>query len=151
MHVFVGGSFVLSTGIENTSKGGAILLGMGVDERVRVARNARVEEERAGLISAKTVIEHVVTTKVASSLGFPIRLEILDRVPVAVDEDDVAIELVGSSPRARDYDQRDEDSPVEGGLRWEFELGAGEEREVTFEYKMVFSAKEEIMGGNRRE
>ena len=149
--VFVGGSFVLSTSMGNTSRGGSITLGMGVDERVRVARNARVEEDQIGLLSSKTVVEHHVRTEIRSGLGFPIQVEVLDRVPIARDEGSVAVELESSRPKASDYDQGEENRPVEGGLRWSFELGAGEEREVSFTYKMVFSAKEEIVGGNRRE
>lgn len=149
--IFVEGSFLLSTVLENIDKGGDMVVGLGVDERVRVARNARMEEAKEGfLIQNKTSLLHNVSIELSSSLGFEAKVELLDRVPVT-DDKDIDIELNSSDPAHKDYDQAEEGAAVRGGMRWWLTLEPGAKRQVEFNYTITISSKEELVGGNRRE
>lgn len=149
--VFVEGSFLLSTVLENIDKGGDMVVGLGVDERVRVARNSRMEEAKEGfLIQNKTSLLHNVTIELSSSLGFEAKVELLDRVPVT-DDKDIDIDLGSSEPAHQSYDQAEEGAAVRGGMRWWLNLAPGAKRQVEFNYTITISSKEELVGGNRRE
>jgi hypothetical protein len=150
VEVYAEGSLVTTTACERVGPGGTLRVGLGVDERIRVARNARVAEEGAGLFRGKREILHEVDIELRSGLGFAATVEVLDRVPVTHD-DDVAVELIESTPEAESYDQSDEGRPIRGGLRWQLELPAGQEEQVSYSYHIRLRAKDEIVGGNRRE
>ena len=151
MDVFVEGSFLLSTTLSTIDVGADMLVGLGVDERIRVARNATMEELKEGfLIQNKTALVHKITTELSSSLGFDARVELLDRAPVT-DDRDVHIELGPIDPAHEPYDQAEQGQAVRGGMRWWIELPAGAKRKVRFHYTITISSKEELVGGNRRE
>jgi hypothetical protein len=40
---------------------------------------------------------------------------------------------------------------VRGGLIWQLPLSAAGETSIQFSYRLTFSAKDEIVGGNRRD
>ncbi|MCU0687118.1 MAG: DUF4139 domain-containing protein, partial [Polyangiaceae bacterium] len=148
--VFVEGALLTTSEIGAVDRGGVVALGLGVEERVRAARNARVEETSAGLLGGSSAIEHVVTIDLTSSLGAATPVEIIERVPVS---DDKGVEVVslGQTPPAEAYDQAERGHPVRGGLRWKLELPPGAKQRVEFRYRVTLSAKSEVVGGNRRE
>jgi hypothetical protein len=147
--VFVDDGLLTTSTIGLVDTGGDILLGLGVEERVRVARNARAEERTAGLLGGSAVVDHEVTMELRSSLGRPITVEVIDRVPVSSDDDlDVSSE---STPPHETYDQKERGAPVKGGVRWLVPIGAGGKATVTLRYRLKLPAKSEVVGGNRRE
>jgi hypothetical protein len=147
--VFVDGALVLTAPVGAVDRGGSILLGLGVEERIRVARNARVEEASAGLLGGSTVVEHTVTVDLRSSLGRPVEVELRERIPVTDDNDlDVT---TSSKPVGEEYDQSDRGAPVRGGMRWKVPLAAGGKAQVELRYKLKLPGKSEVVGGNRRE
>jgi hypothetical protein len=109
-----------------------------------------VEEETAGLLGGTTVVNHLITIDVASSLASPIDLEIVDRVP-DTDDRDVEIKLVSSVPQATKYTQAERGSPVRGGLSWRLSIPKGGKGQVEYKYRVAFSSKSELVGGNRRD
>jgi uncharacterized protein (TIGR02231 family) len=148
--VFLDGALITSTEIGAVDRGGMLLLGLGVEDRLRVARNARVEESSAGLLGGSTVVDHHVTVDITSSLGVPVAVEILERVPVT-DDKDISIKRTAADPEPEAYDQADIGSPVRGGLRFRADVAAGGKAKVTYSYRVKLPAKNEIVGGNRRE
>jgi hypothetical protein len=95
-----------------------------------------------------------VHISVASSLGVEAPLEVLDRVPVADDQLEakaLEVKLVSTTPKAEPYDQAERGRPVRGGLRFKLVVPPGGKAEAELKYKLVFSNKDEIVGGNRRE
>ena len=150
LDVFVEGSFLLATQLDHVDRGGNIIVGLGVDDRIKVARNVRVDEENIGLLGGKTAVGHTVTIDVSSNLPFSSTVEVIDRVPVTY-QDHLEIEDIETSPQAKVYSQKREGQPIKGGRRWKVKLGQGEETSLELKFKLVFSAKEEIVGGNRRE
>ena len=150
LDVFVEGSFLLSTTVEHVDRGGEITVGLGVDERLQVARNVRVTEEHQGLLGGKTAVDHTVTLEVSSTLGFDAHVELLERVPVSID-DHIDVEELEHQPAPEPYDQLPDGPRLQGGRRFELELEPGGTAHATLHYRITLSSKSEIVGGNRRD
>ena len=147
--VFVEGVLLTTTSLGEVGKGGTIALGLGVEDRLRVARNARTDEQSAGLLGGATTVDHRVTIDLRSSLGRPVTVEVIDRVPVS-DDDDIEITR-GGKPAPEPYEQVERGAPVRGGLRWRVPLAPGGQASIEHTYRVKLSARNEIAGGNRRE
>jgi hypothetical protein len=148
--VYVEGSLLLTSEIDRIDVGGEMTVGLGVEDRIRVARNARVDESSAGLLGGSSVVDNEITIDLTSSLGREARVEVADRLP-ATDDDDLAITLVSSKPAHAEYDQKERGSPIRHGLRWVVPLDPSGKSQIVFRYKLSFPSKSEIAGGNRRE
>ena len=123
----------------------------GMDEdRLRVARNARVEEETSGLLSGTSVVKHAITVELKSMLGSPARVEVVERVPVS-DDTGVRVETALARPEPKPWKPDDQVPPLRGGLLFPVEVPAGGKAKVELSYVLSFSAKSEVVGGNRRE
>src|SRR5262249_18535541 len=117
----------------------------------RAARNARAEESSAGLLGGKTAIDHVVTIDLASSLGYPAQVEVLDRLPIS-DEKSIEVSILSARPKPDPYDQAARGHPVRGGgLGWEGGGGGGANPTLALGCRLALPAKSEVVGGNRRE
>ncbi|MBX3473092.1 MAG: mucoidy inhibitor MuiA family protein [Planctomycetes bacterium] len=148
--VFMDGALVITSGIQAVDRGGAIRVGLGEEQRVRVARNVRVKEESKGLMGGKTIVDHTVTLEAASSLAGEVEVEVVDRLPVT-DDKDIEVALTRSEPKPEKYDQSDRHSHVRGGLKWKLKLPAGGKQKAEYEYRITLASDHEIVGGNRRE
>ncbi|HEX2571688.1 MAG TPA: DUF4139 domain-containing protein [Polyangia bacterium] len=154
--VYVDGSLLGVTQIEQVDRGGLVRVGLGVEERIRVARNTRTSEDSAGLLGGSTVVEHEISIDLVSSLGREARIEVLERMPVT-DEKALHVELLSARPAgepsepAKPYDQADRGAPVRGGLRWRVTLPPGGKTTLVLRYRLTLPSKNEIVGGNRRE
>ena len=96
--IYVEGSLLLTAPLSPTDRGGTLRVGLGVEERIKVARNATVKEDTAGLLRGSTSVEHSIAIDLVSSLSAPIDLELVERSPVS-DLEDLEIELLGSDPK----------------------------------------------------
>ena len=150
VEVFLDGALLTTSSLGFVDRGGRLHLGLGVEERLRVARNARVEEGSAGLLGGSTTVDHHVTIDVASSLGHPVAIEVLDRIPVTSDKD-IEIKLVSSKPTSAKITQAERGHPVRGGLAWSITVSPGEKQRIEMVYRVTLPAKNELVGGNRRE
>lgn len=150
VEVLIDGALVALTRLSYTDRGGVISIGLGVEERVRVARNTRIEEGTAGLLGGSTTVDHTITTELSSALGRKITVEVIDRIPVS-DDKDVEIKLLASSPQPSPYTQADLGQPVRKGLRWDVEVAPGGKAKIEHRYRITLPSKMEIVGGNRRE
>ena len=89
--------------------------------------------------------------ELASRLSAPVDVEVRERVPVkANEEEDLDIVDVVAEPEWEKWTQ-DEVDPLEGGRLWRLTLPAGEQRKLSFGYTVKIDAKNELVGGNRRE
>ncbi|MFO0586841.1 MAG: DUF4139 domain-containing protein [Polyangiaceae bacterium] len=150
VEVLIDGALVALTRLSYTDRGGSISIGLGVEDRLRVARNTHVEEGSAGLLGGSTTVEHTVTTEIASSLGRAIKVEIVDRLPVS-DDKDVEIKSLAASPPTTPYTQAELGHPVRKAFKCEVEVPAGGKAKAEWRYRVTLPAKMEIVGGNRRE
>jgi uncharacterized protein (TIGR02231 family) len=148
--LFVDGALLTTTALAATGPGGKVVLGLGVEPRVRIARNVRVEEGSGGLLGGTTTIDHFVTVDLTSSMGHPSAIELYERLPVT-DEKEVVVELRAAQPAPARYDQADRGKPVRGGLKWTLSLAGAATQRVEYCYRVSVPAKSEIVGGNRRD
>lgn len=147
--VYVDGSLLVVAAIEHIDRGGTLRVGMGVDERLRVARNVRAKEDTAGLLGGDTIIDHTVSIELSSALGSPALVELIDRIPVT-DEKTVEVTPRGARPEPERFTQAERGAAVRGGLRWEVIVPAGGRSAVEFGYRLTIPSKNELVGGNRR-
>jgi len=151
--VFLDGALMTTAQLAFVDRAGWIRLGLGVEERLRIARNARVEEGTSGLLGGSAVIDHAVTIDLASSLGKKVTVEVLERVPVT-DDKDVEIKLTYSRPEHTRYTQvasGERGDPLRRGLRFTVDVPAGDKARIELGYRVTLPARNEIVGGNRRE
>lgn len=150
VEVFMDGALLTTSAIAAVDRGGSILLGLGIEDRLRVARNVRAQEKGAGLLGGSTAVEHEVAIDLTSALGQAVTVEVIDRVPVS-DDKEVAIEAPGGKPPGEAYDQAERGMPIRGGRRWRVPVPAGGKARIEFGYTITLPAKSEIVGGNRRD
>jgi hypothetical protein len=148
--VFLDGALLATMILDFVDRAGFIHLGLGVEERIRVARNARVEESTAGLLGGSAVVDHAVTVELSSSLGQKATVEVLERVPVT-DDKDVDVKVTYARPEAERYTQAERGSVLRRGLSFKVEVLAGAKAKIELGYRVTLPAKSEIVGGNRRE
>ncbi|HUH04512.1 MAG TPA: mucoidy inhibitor MuiA family protein [Kofleriaceae bacterium] len=153
--VYIGGDFLLTSSIDFTPARGAIDLGLGVEQAIKVSRNTHYREESAGLIGGSLELRHQVVIDVQNNLGAPASIEVRERIPVLrEDEDDIKLAIGPVSPSWEPYEQADESASeptLRGGYRWHLEVPAGGKQQLRAEYEVKISAKHELVGGNRRE
>ena len=148
--VYVEGSLLTTASIDHIDRGGTLRVGMGVEDRLRVARNVRSEEDTAGLLGGSMVVTHTVTIELSSALGQPSTVEVLERLPVSEDKS-MTVEFLGSRPEASPYTQAERGAPIRGGLQWRVPLAAAGRAKIEYQYRITFPARTEIVGGNRRD
>ena len=149
--IYLEDEFLVMSPIRTVPAGAELKIGLGIEEALKVARNAHFDEEKAGLLGGSATLAHKVEIEVASRLAVPARVEIRERVPVKDDENrDVEITVAEAVPPWEDFDQADT-SRIKGGKRWRFSLGAGEVKKISYTYTLKIDAKNEVVGGNRRE
>ena len=148
--VTVDGVHRLTAELEDTPPGAPVRLGLGVDESVKVARHVTFTEEDVGLVRGRRRLQTGIRIEVANRRADPIRLEVRDRVPVAVPGDDqVTVRDERSepawSPWPGDHDE------LAGGRRWTVDLPAAADTTLTASYTVDVASGHELAGGNRRE
>lgn len=148
--IFLDGALLRTSELGFVDRGGSMRLGLGVEDRLRVARNARVDESTAGLLGGSLVVDHAITIELASSLARPVRVEVLERVPIS-DFSDVEVKITHTRPEPQKYTQAERGSPLRRGLSFTVELPAGDKAKIELGYRVTLSAKNEIVGGNRRD
>ena len=148
--IFIDGEFAANSDLSRVDQGGKIRLGLGVEERVQVRRNARYEEASQGFLKGRRALDHSIEIGLRSGLGHSITVEVVDRVPVT-DDDNVDVELLSESPASIEFDQADLGQPIRGGRQWTVELASGGAQEIRFDYRVQIRSRDELIGGNRRE
>ncbi len=153
--VYLGGDFLLTTSVDFTPAGAELVLGLGVEQAVRVARNTRFSEDSAGLLGGSRRLLHAIDIEARNLLERPVQLEIRERIPVVSEgEDGVEIREVVAEPAWEPWAPFPDDpgrDALEGGHRWRVRLEPGAVRKVTARYEVRISSKHELVGGNRRE
>ena len=154
--VYLGGEFLTTNRLEATPPAGTLELGLGVEQGIKVARNARFREETAGLMGGSLELRHELEIEVRNNLDRNVQLEVRERVPVVPEDQQDDIKLTASSfdPRWEDFTQKldnKEHEELQGGKRWTLELGAGQSQKLKASYEIRISSRNELVGGNRRE
>lgn len=148
--VLVDGRLELTTGWTGSAGRGQLRIGLGAEDRLKVARNVRYQEESAGLFGGSRRITTRIDVVVASALPTPARVELLDRIPVPAERETLAVEITESSPVAEAW-KGEPDAPAPKGLRAQrVEVPPGGEARAILAYAVTLGAKDELVGGDRR-
>ncbi|MEZ4339955.1 MAG: DUF4139 domain-containing protein [Sandaracinaceae bacterium] len=149
--VFVGGDFLMTSRLEEVPEGGVLRLGLGVEQRLKVSRNARFSEKSGGLMGGKLDLLHAVEVELENHLPREALVEVRERLPtIADDEDDIKIEEGAVDPPWEVWEP-DEQPELAGGRRWRLTIPPSEKRTLSAAYAIRIASKHELVGGNRRE
>jgi len=147
--VYWGADYLVTGRLATTAPKARLALHLGVEPSLKVARNVRHKESQSGLIGQQTLYEDEIGIEVESHLPKPVRLEVIERLPVT-DDERLKISLKEISPPAEEYKQAERGSPVEGGRRWRLEIQPGQKERCLLRYQLELPGKTEIVGGGRR-
>jgi hypothetical protein len=153
--VFDDGVYLLTSDLDGVPAGGRLELGLGVDPKVKAARNTDYREEQSGMLRGSLKLEHEIEVEVTNHASRAIDLEIRERIPVVRDgDDDIELTVLRTEPRWEAWSP-EPDGPgaprLTGGHRWRFAIPPGETRKAVAAYAIRIAAKHELVGGNRRE
>jgi hypothetical protein len=141
--------YLLTTQMPATPPGAEVTLGLGVEQAIKIARNATFTEQAAGLLGNRLDLVHDVAVDLKNNLPRAITVEVRERVPVKrKDDDDIEIDLGPVEPAWESWTQ---DDSLQGGHRWKVDVGPGASRTLKARYTVRISAKQQLVGGNRRE
>ena len=147
--VYVDGSLELTAAWRGTPGRGHLEMGLGVEDRIRVIRNTRHDEESAGMFGGSRRLLTEVEVEVASSLSREVRVEVCERVPVA-GEDDVRVELRDCDPAPLEWAGTRDGPILRGGKVQTLTVPAGGKTRALLRYAITLGSREEIVGGDRR-
>jgi len=149
--VFVGGDFLMTSSLEEVPEGGVLRLGLGVEQRLKVSRNARFSEKSGGLMGGKLDLLHGVEIEIENLLPREADVEVRERLPVIrEEEDDIRIETGEVSPPWTEWEP-EEQPDLEGGHRWRVNVPPSAKQVLRASYSIRIASKHELVGGNRRE
>jgi uncharacterized protein (TIGR02231 family) len=140
--VFVGDEFVGRAQLPLTPPGGELQLAFGADDRVKIERRmVERKHETAGIVSKDDVYRYRTLTKVKNLYATPVKVRVLDLVPVSRDEIIEVKLLEGTTAPTGPGDA------ARPGVRThEVELKPGEERSIDLRYEVRFPRGQAIAG-----
>ncbi len=152
VEVHVGGEYVLTTILPSVAPGGRFLLGLGVEQAIKVARNTRFDESRSGeKVVAMTELTHTIEVELVNHLAREVDCEVRERIPQPADGAEVVVEELEVEPPWEIYTQAERNHELWGGRRWRVTIGAGGAETLRAGYVVKIYANNELVGGNRRE
>lgn len=150
--VYVGGDYVLTTALPTVAARGELKLGLGVEQAIKIARNARYQETRTGEgVVAMLELVHDVDIDIVNHLGRAIDIEVRERIPVPAQNAEVQVDERSVSPPWETYTQEERDAVIVGGRRWLQSVAAGNTTTLKARYVLKLFSNSEVAGGNRRE
>lgn len=152
VEVYVGGEFVLTTVLPTVAAKGEFLLGLGVEQAIKCARNTRFEEKRSGSkVVATNDLWHSIEIELVNHLDRSAECEVRERIPQPDQDAEVVVEEAEVKPPWEAYTQEELGAPLRGGRRWKVVVPAGRALKLEAKYAVKIYANNEIVGGNRRE
>lgn len=138
--LFRDGAFVGNGAIGFTNAGREIVLGFGVDDRVRVTRTALDRlTGSTGILSTRTTETRSFRITVENLHEQPMTVTVYDRMPYAEDERIVVERLPeATDPTAEDVDDR------RGVLAWSYLYQPGESRDIRNAYQVSWPSNESV-------
>ena len=149
LDVFIGNDYLSTTPLATAPAGALIEPALGVEPRIKVARNVTHRQREAGFLSSKTVYEDEVRIALRNGLAHSASVRVLEQLPVTK-EKKLEVELLAERPAAAPYTQQERGAPIHGGRCFELEVPAGAEAQCLLHYALSLPEKSEIIGGGRR-
>jgi len=150
--IYVDGQYILSKTIDTVPPRGQMELALGVEQAIKVARNTSFKEVRSGLsLVSFNELRHSIHIAIANRMGRVAKIEIRERIPIPQTDVKVDVNVTQVTPEWAKYEQEERNVPIKGGYRWQIEVPAGGERELTADYTIKTFVDNELVNGNRRE
>ncbi len=150
LEVYVGRDFLLSTDLATVAPRGKIKLGLGVEPAIKVARNTDFGEQVTGLMRGSLDLRHEIRVEIANNRAEAVDVEVRERLPTVRDkEEDIRVEVLSVEPRWEPYEQ--DETKLLGGHLWRVVVEPGAKTKLEASYVVRIAAKNELVGGNRRE
>jgi uncharacterized protein (TIGR02231 family) len=109
-----------------------VRLGFGADDKVKIERTVVSRNEGStGLIVSSKVDERSFKTSVRNGHDFPVKVAIVDQVPVS-ETSDIAVEMLPSTTPPTTTNLRDK----RGVLEWAFEAKPGEAKDINLAWRV---------------
>jgi len=148
--IFAGGNYTATGRIKFTAPKGIIKLGLGVEQRIKVARNIKFEEEATGIVGSNIKLEHSVILEIRNLLDKIIKIQVRERIPISdLKPEDIKITISNTTPVWKKYDPSE--YSLRGGYYWDLEIGPSKTAALKADYSITISSKNELVDGNRRE
>jgi uncharacterized protein (TIGR02231 family) len=131
--IYRDGVFVGRGHMAAASKDETVRLGFGADDKIKIERSVlKRNEGSAGLIvTTSKTDERAFKTTVRNGHDFPIKIAILDQLPVSENEE-IQVEMLSSTTPPTATNLRDK----RGVLEWTFDAKAGEVRDINFAWRV---------------
>jgi len=131
--IYRDGVFVGRGQMAAASKDETVRLGFGADDKIKIERTVMKRNEgSAGLIvTTSKTDERSFKTTVRNGHDFPIKIAIVDQLPVSENED-IQVEMLSSTTPPTATNLRDK----RGVLEWAFEAKAGEVRDINLTWRV---------------
>ncbi len=154
--VYDGDRFLVTAPAPVAAAGGQVVLPLGVDSSIRLARNSDFREEITGMLRGGLRLIHDLKIEVQNNSAHPIELEVRERVPVPrqKDSDDIAVEVLAAQPAWQAWTPpatAPYQELLRGGYRWQLQIAARATAKLSASYEVRIAGKHELRGGNRRE
>ena len=130
--IYRDGTFVGRGRMNAAAKDETVRLGFGADDKVKIERTVlKRNEGSAGLIVTSKTDERAFKTTVRNGHDFPLKVGIVDQLPVSENEDILVDMLPATTPPTTTnlHDKR-------GVLEWTFEAKPGEVRDINFAWRL---------------
>jgi hypothetical protein len=150
VQIFVENAYMFTSPLKGVGRDGEALFPMGVEQKLKISRNTVFHQDERGIAGGNSVAVHTVEIALRSHMTEPVKVEIIERLPVR-DENEKKIEVKVNSlePKGEAVEFID-DERVRGAHRWVVAVEPGEEKSVRLEFQITIPSKMEILGGNRR-
>jgi uncharacterized protein (TIGR02231 family) len=130
--IYRDGMFVGRGRMAAASKDETVRLGFGADDKIKIERSVlRRNEGSTGLIVTSKVDERAFKTSVRNGHDFPIKVAIVDQLPVS-ESDEIVVEMLPSTSPPTTTNLHDK----RGVLEWAFEARPGEVRDINFAWRL---------------
>ncbi|WP_055074528.1 DUF4139 domain-containing protein [Pseudanabaena sp. 'Roaring Creek'] len=150
--IYVDGQYILSKTIATVPPRGQMELALSVEQAIKVARNTSFKEVRSGMsLVSFNELRHSIHIAIANRMGRVAKIEVRERIPIPQPDAKVDVNVTQVTPAWEKYEQQERNEPIKGGYRWQIEVPAGGERELTADYTIKTFVDNELVNGNRRE
>ena len=136
-NIFRDGEFAGSTQLESVAPTQEFKLFLGPDEQVRVERELTAREVEKNLLGNVRRHHFSYVIKLENLKTFPVRLTVLDQVPVSRNES-IKVKLRETNPAPQTNEM--------GELRWELTLQPNSKSELHFEYSIEAPRDAQVTG-----
>ncbi len=150
--MYVDGQYLFSTNIATVPPKGKMELALGVEQAIKVARNTSFKEVRSSMsLVAFNEFRHSIAITVSNPMAKNASVEVRERIPVPRSNEKVDVTITRVMPNWEKYEQQEQGKPIEGGYRWQIQVPAGMQRELSVDYTIKTFVDQELVHGNRRE